>query len=141
MNEDDVLTPNQLLLGRNFDPVHPPNSVLEANITVLLSHVRAILSSWFLRWNNIVIPQLFKISKWETGHPDLKEGDLCLLHQKKGKCGIQSYKYCRVHKLFPSERDSKVRTVEIKYFNSPSKKAKYSTVDVRKLSLIPDLKK
>ena len=114
---------------------------LEANITVLLPHVRAILSSWFLRWNNIVVPQLFKISKWETGHPDLKEGDLCLLHQKKGKCGIQSYKYCRVNKLVPSERDSKVRTVEVKYFNSPSKKAKYSTVDLRKLSLIPDLKK
>ena len=140
VNEDDVLTPNQLLLGRNYDPVHPPDRVLEANITVLLPHVRNIVSSWFLRWNNIVIPQLFKISKWETGHPDLKEGDLCLLHQKKGKCGIRSYKYCRVHKLVPSERDSKVRTVEVKYYNSPSKKAKYSTVDVRKLSLIPDLK-
>ena len=23
VNKDDVLTPNQLLLGRNFDPVHP----------------------------------------------------------------------------------------------------------------------
>ena len=140
VNEDDVLTPNQLLLGRNFDPVHPPEPVLESNIAVLLPHVRAIVSSWFVRWNNIIIPQLFKISKWETGHPDLKEGDLCLLHQKKGKCGLKSYKYCHIHKLIPSERDSKVCTVEIKYYNSPSKKPKYSTVDVRKLSLIPDLK-
>ena len=48
--------------------------------------------------------------------------------------------HCRVHKIVPSLRDNKVRTVEVKYFNSPSKKAKYSTVDVRKLSLIPDLK-
>merc|ERR1712105_419046 len=112
----------------------------EANITVLLPHVKAILSSWFLRWNNIVIPQLFKISKWTSDHPDLKEGDLCLLHLKKGKCGIQGYKYCRVSKIVPSLRDNKVRTVEVKYYNAPSKKAKYTTVDVRKLSLIPNLK-
>ena len=44
-NEDEVLTPNQLLLVRNFDPVHPPESVLEANITVLFPHVRSIVSS------------------------------------------------------------------------------------------------
>ena len=37
VNEDDVLTPNQLLLGRNFDPIHPPEPVLESNITALLS--------------------------------------------------------------------------------------------------------
>ena len=88
----------------------------------------------------MVIPQLFKISKLESGHPDLRVGDLCLLHQKKGKCGVKSYKYCCVHRLVTSKRDSKVCTVEVKYYNSPSKKAKYSTVDVRKLSLIPDLK-
>merc|ERR1711867_25399 len=31
-NEDEVLTPNQLLLGRNFDSIHPPDPVLETNI-------------------------------------------------------------------------------------------------------------
>ena len=48
VNEDDVLTPNQLLLGRNFDSIYPPDPVLESNITVLLPNVRAILSSWFV---------------------------------------------------------------------------------------------
>ena len=48
VSEDEVLTPNQLLLGRNYDPVHPPAPVLEGNITVLLPHVRAIVSSWFV---------------------------------------------------------------------------------------------
>ena len=91
-NMDEVLTPNQLLIGRNFNPIHPPEPVLGTNITVLLPHIRAIKFSWFTRWNNVVIPKLFKISKWETGHPDLKEGDLCLLHQKKGRCGVKSYK-------------------------------------------------
>ena len=90
INEDEVSTPNQLLLGRNFDLIHPQDLVMEANITVLLPHFRAIVLSWFLWWNNMVIPQLFKIYKWEMGHPDLKKGDLCLLHQNKGKCGHQS---------------------------------------------------
>ena len=48
VSEDEVLTPNQLLLGRNYDPVHPPAPVLEGNISVLLPHVRAIVSSWFV---------------------------------------------------------------------------------------------
>ena len=47
INEDEVLTPNQLLLGRNFDPIHPLNPVIETNIAVLLPHVRAIVSPWF----------------------------------------------------------------------------------------------
>ena len=80
-NKDEVLTPNQLLLGRNFDPVHPPEPVLEANITVMLPQMRSIVSFWFTRWKNVVVPQIFKISKWESGYPDLKVGDLCLLHQ------------------------------------------------------------
>ena len=114
ISENQVLTPNQLLQGRKFNQVHPLNPVKETNIAVPLPHVRAIVSSWFQWWNNVVIPQLFKISKWETGHPDLKKGDLCLLHQNKGKCGLQSYKYCRIHRVIPSARDAKVRTVEIK---------------------------
>ena len=132
------MTPNQLLLGYNYDAVHPPDSTREVNITVLLPHVCAIVSTWFERWNNVMVPQLFKISKWEVGHPDLKIGDLCLLHQTKGKCGLKGYKYCRIHSIL-SSRDDRVHTVEVKYFNYPSKKAKFATVDVRSLSLIPNL--
>ena len=61
--EDQVLTPNQLLLGRNYDPILPPDSMREANITVLHSSLRNIVSSWFKQWNNTVVPQLFKRSK------------------------------------------------------------------------------
>ena len=136
--EDQVLTPNQLLLGRNYDPIHPPDSTREVNITVLHSSLRNIVSSWFKRWNNTVVPQLFKIPKWDAGHPDLKVGDLCLLHQVRGKLGTQGYKYCRVDSIIES-RDNKVRTVIVKYYNYPSKKAKFATVDVRSLSLIPNL--
>ena len=40
--EDAVLTPTQLLLGWNYDPTHPS---LEVHFTVLLPHVRTIISS------------------------------------------------------------------------------------------------
>ena len=122
-----------------YDAALPPDSTREANITVLHSSVSGIVSSWFKRWNNTVVPQLFKISKWEVSHPDLKVGDLCLLHQVKGKLVLQGYKYCRVDSIVVS-RDNKVRTVVVKYYNYPSKKAKFATVDVRSLSLIPNLR-
>ena len=85
VTENAVLTPNQLLLGHNYDPLHPPVAGPEVHVTVLHPHVQSIVSSWFVHWNNIVVPQIFRISKWEIGHPDLKEGDLCPLQQNKGK--------------------------------------------------------
>ena len=59
-----------------------------------------------------------------SGH-QTKQGDPDLIHD---------------YKQVPTRRDNKSRAVEGKYFNSPSKKGKFSTVDVRKLSLIPNLK-
>ena len=41
-------------------------------------------------------------------------------------------------KLVPL-KDKRIQTVEVKYFNSSSKEAKFVTVDVRKLSLIPKI--
>ena len=59
---------------------------------------------------------------------------------KEGEMWPQELQILPRYMIIPSERDSKVCTVEIKYYNSSSKNPKYSTVDVRKLSLIPDLK-
>ena len=137
-SEDSILTPNQLILGRNYDTTHPMVPGPEVNIAFMLPHIRNIISNWFDRWNTAVVPNMFKVSRWEVGHPDLQVGDLCLLHQKKGRHGLQSYKYCRVEELLES-RDGRTRTVKIKYFNSPSNKPKYVISDVRKLTLIPKI--
>ena len=61
VSKDEVLTPNQLILGQNYDKIHPANTALVGKITIMLPHVRSIVSSWFTRWNNIVIPQLCEI--------------------------------------------------------------------------------
>ena len=63
----------------------------------------------------MVIPQLFKISKWETGHPDPKKGDLCHLHPNKGICRLQSFKHCSVNRAVLYAWDAKVCTAEINY--------------------------
>ena len=59
--EDSILTPNQLILGRNYDPTHPGP---EVHLDVLLPHVRNIVNNWFDRWNNTVVPEMFKVSRW-----------------------------------------------------------------------------
>ena len=58
---------------------------------------------------------------------------------EEGKMWTPIIQIMQIYRVIPSARDSKVRTVEIKYFNYPSRKPKYSIVDVRKLSLIPNL--
>ena len=105
-------------------------------MAILLTHVKAIVQRWFERWNNVVLPNLLRIPKWSSESAELQAGDLCLLHQRKGKWSIPTYKYCRILEVLPSQRDGKVRTVKIQYYNSPSRKAKSATVDVRNLSLI-----
>ena len=47
-------------------------------------------------WNNMVVPYLLEISKWEVAHPDLSKRDICLLQQKKQKIVLKSYQYCYV---------------------------------------------
>ena len=63
IQEDQVLTPNHLILGRSYDPVHPPNPLVEAPVAVLLTHVKSIVSRWFQRWSNVVLPNLLRIPK------------------------------------------------------------------------------
>ena len=137
IQEDQVLTPNHLILGRSYDPVHPPNPLVEAPVAVLLTHVKSIVSRWFQRWSNVVLPNLLRIPKWSSGSVQLKAGDLCLLHHRKSKWSIPTYKYCRILEVLPSHRDGNVRMVRVQYYNFPSKKAKIATVDVRNISLIP----
>jgi hypothetical protein len=121
------------LLGRSYDPVHPPNPVIEAPLAVLFTHIKSILETWFVRWQNVVLPNLLRIPKWNTGSVQVEPGDICLLHQRGGKWSITRYKYCKVIEVLPSQRDGRVRSVKIQYFNSPSKKAKIATVDIRNI--------
>ena len=136
LGSEEVLTPNQLLLGRNYDAILPPDNLAEVPVTVLHSHLKTVISTWFKRWESLVLPRLYQVKKWQEKAPDLTVGDICLLHQTFGKHKVVCYKYCRVTKTIPSA-DGLVRTVEVKYLNFPSKRGKLTTVDVRRLTLLP----
>ena len=89
--------------------------------------------------NCLVLPRLYNISKWRKEVESLKIRDICLLHQSHGRHKSTSYKYCKVVKLLTGS-DGLTCTVEVLYFNSPSRKAETTVVDIRRLSLITELK-
>ena len=60
VTKDQLLTPHQFLLGSYLSS----GFHTECKITALLLQVQAIVSSWFVLWNNIMIRQLFNISNW-----------------------------------------------------------------------------
>ena len=138
-SQENILTPNQLLLGRCQDSILPIHNVGDLSVLSLQSFVKAVYKDWFVRWESYVLPRLFENpKKWNKAMPGLSVGDICLLHQPQGtKHRHTSYKYCRVVDLHKA-RDKNTRTVDVQYYNLPSKKGKTTTVDIRRLTLLPD---
>ena len=73
--------------------------------------------------------QHFPNKTWKTPHPNIKAGDVCLLHKNLGKHVAASYKYCKVLQA-TTNQDRLVRKVVIKYYNVLSKRAKQREVDI-----------
>ena len=140
VSSEDIICPNQLLLGRAYSDCLPPDINEPGNIVIMRENTKAIVKSWFERWNLNVLPRLFGSGNRPNFKEDknLQPGDICLLHQKKGKHSVIGYKYCKVIETVPS-RDKLIRTVKVAYFNYPSKVRKSVLVDVRRLSLIQPL--
>merc|ERR1712030_195280 len=132
------LTPNLLILGRNFSlhsPLDPKFG--DTNATALCQYLKSVYQTWWGRWKVEVLPQLFAPgSKWSNVHPNIQVDDICLLLSSKGKSGHSTtYKYCRVVKTVASG-DGLVRKAYVKY-HIPSLKQKEMLVDVRRLIILP----
>ena len=67
------------------------------------------------------------------GHPDPKKGDLCLLHQNKGICRLQSFKHCSVNRAVLYAWDAKVCTAEINYSAKAVTTAQNTVFEIRNL--------
>ena len=63
-DSEEILCPNHLMLGRTYDPVLPHNQLSDIPVTALHSHVKNVINGWFERWNCLVLPRLYNISKW-----------------------------------------------------------------------------
>jgi hypothetical protein len=134
------LTPNQLLLGRNYSKVAPEvTAPINTTTTGLAPYLIAVYNAWWDRWRTHVLPYMFTLgqTKWKSRHPNLKEDQVCLLLSSYGKGSYRTYKYCKILKTHPNLDDGLVRRVTIQYFNHPSPKPKTAVVDVRRLVLLP----
>ena len=117
--DESILTPNQLLLGRNHSMMPPLLASPEDSLIGLHDYVKEVYKVWWARWESAVLPNLFENQKWTKPEANLKIGDICLLHVSVGKHSPQTYKYCKVVELCPSS-DGLVRKVCVKYYNMPS---------------------
>ena len=130
------LTPNHLLMGRNFSPIAPITPAAGDTSALGLSlHQKDLYKLWWSRWRAEVLPKLFTPgSKWSDSHPNVQVGDICLLLSHKGSAGkmLTFYKYCKVIKTILSD-DNLVRKVVIEY-HIPYFKKKQVFLDVRRKS-------
>ena len=135
------LTPNHLLLGRNFSPVSSQTSVnADSSLIGLKGYVKDVYLTWWSRWESEVLPKLFiPGSKWNKRHNNVKVGDIGILLSSKAPAGkmISVYKYCKVVRVLES-RDGLVRRVIVEY-RIPSLKQKQVCVDIRRLVILPNI--
>ena len=135
------LTPNQLLLGRNFNPIAPGTNInADTSLIGLKGYIQDVYKSWWSRWEVEVLPKLFVPGpKWNKAEANIKVGDIGLLLSHKGSAGkiLTFYKYIKVIEVIKSE-DGLVRKVRVEY-RIPSLKKKEIYVDIRRLVILPNL--
>merc|ERR1712240_610928 len=135
------LTPNQLLLGRNFNPIAPGTNVnADTSLLGLKNYMQDIYKSWWSRWEVEVLPRLFiPGSKWNKAESNVKVGDIGILLSHKGSAGkiLTVYKYIKVLEVIRSE-DGLVTKAKIEY-RIPSLKKKEIIVNIRRLVILRNL--
>ena len=140
-NNMQPLTPNQLLLGRNFSPIAPGTNInADTSLLGLKGYIQDVYKTWWSRWEAEVLPKLFVPGpKWSKAHTNVKVGDIGLLLSYKGSAGkiLTVYKYCKVIEVIESE-DGLIRKVRVEY-RIPSLKRKEVCVDIRRLVILPNL--
>merc|ERR1712089_54307 len=140
-NDMQPLTPNHLLLGRNFSPIAPGTTVnAYTSLLGLKGYIQDVYTTWWSRWEAEVLPKLFIPGpKWNKTHNNVKVGDIGILLSYKGSAGkiLTLYNIVKVLKVIESE-DGLVRKVIVVY-RIPSLKKKEVCVDIRRIVILPNL--
>ena len=130
----ELITPNQLKLGRNNKrtPVSPMKVV--GNHLKVLEKNKKIFSVWFETWLMSQVPKLMEQPKWFRSDRDVKICNVFLFTKNEGSV-VNTYQYGMVHEMELS-RDGLTRKVVIKYRNSSENIDHFTTRAVRDLVLI-----
>ena len=99
----DLISPNQLLLGRN-------------NYDKLMKVNKQIFESWFELWLTVYVPNLMPQPKWFSSDKGLKRGDI-VLFMKQDSSLCSTYQF-GITKSFGRGRNEKIRKVIVQYQNA-----------------------
>jgi hypothetical protein len=126
----EILTPNNLILGRNSSD--NPGNWSDISSCPRLSTVNKIVNSFWTRWMQVVRPAMVLERKWNADVRNLCTGDVVLVLEKDAIS--KSYKLARVTEAVPDE-DGKVRSVKLVYKSYRTGTTTYtgsSAVEVRR---------
>jgi hypothetical protein len=106
----EALTPSHFLLGhawRDMAPI-PDKWPLSRKFFALQKRLDAI----WMRFMQEVVPQLGRFNTWTREHPSLQIGDVVAVLEEKDR---GHWPIGRIIKVFKSEKDGKVRSVEVQF--------------------------
>ena len=123
MDNLDLITPNRLIHGRsNRRALSGPCTIERPS--KMLEKMDDVFEAWWRAWHQErVADYVAKPPKWFRSGPDLREGDI-VVFQKKGPeqvLGSPIWTVGRIVEITQSEKDGKVREVQIEYRNSNEK--------------------
>ena len=132
----DIITPNNLLLGRSSN-VLPDDSELVEHLGVVSRYrmVHHVTSEFWKKWSTSVSPNLIIRQKWHVKSRNLREGDLVMVCEHS--IVKSKYKMAVVDSVHPSD-DGLVRSVTIRYVirNGTDTTVKHAKRSVQRLVLV-----
>ena len=131
-NEINILTPNNLLLGRSVS-TNPGGYQSDTSLLSRVTAVREIVDAFWSSWTELYAPTLLRQSKWTHEERPLRRGDIVLVADQNTVRG--EYRLAMVGDVHPS-RDGLVRRVDIEYVIYKSMTKDFQLVD-GKLHSVP----
>ena len=109
----EVLTPNKLLFGRNLEPNAPNFDVqVETDLSKRKKYTETILDHWWNRWKTDYLTELreYQKIKYKTRTLIPRVGDVVLVHDEK--CKRPAWKVGRITELITST-DKNIRSASV----------------------------
>jgi len=113
-SEVNVLTPNNLLLGRASGKNPGSGAFGSTDLSVQYHFVQAVVDSFWKRWVELCAPALVLHKKWHTSCRNLQPGDVVIVSDTNSLRG--EYRLGVVRDVFPGD-DGRVRKVSLSYKN------------------------
>lgn len=130
INDLSALTPGHFLIGEALTTLVEPRPLLDINPAYLTRWEKAqqMLQQIWDRWHSEYLTELIKRTKWTTIQPNIKIGDLVVMHEDNSP--PSKWPLARIKKVHPG-KDGLVRVVTLKTSNGEY------TRPITKLAILP----